>query len=291
VGVPSKRISDGLRRRVVIAALALTAALFYGAADFLGGLASRRTASLRVLLISAPVGLVPLVVFAVHEPWPSTSVLLYGFGSGLGAAGGLLLLYRALSVGRMNVVAPVSAAVAAAVPVLVGLVLGERPAAAALLGVALALVAVGIVSRTPGAGGGDLATGLGLAVCAGVGFGMFFVLLFPVRNAGVAPLLVVRLTTCLVVLVAAAWSGQLALPPRRIWPAAAAGGLLEVTAHLCYLAAVRHGMLALVAVLSSLYPVSTVLLARIVLRERFGGAQVVGLGLAMLGVTLIGLTG
>jgi drug/metabolite transporter (DMT)-like permease len=120
---------------------------------------------------------------------------------------------------------------------------------------------------------------------------MFFVLLFPVRDDGVAPLLVVRLTTCLIVLVAAAWSGQLALPPLRIWPAATAGGLLEVTAHLCYLAAVRHGMLALVAVLSSLYPVSTVLLARVVLRERFGGAQVVGLGLAMVGVTLIGLTG
>jgi uncharacterized membrane protein len=275
----------------VIAALALTAALFYGAADFLGGLASRRTPPLRVLLISAPVGLVPLVVLAAGEPWPSRAVLGYGFGSGLGAAAGLLLLYRALSVGRMNVVAPVSAAVAAAVPVLTGLALGERPAAAALIGVAMALGAVGAVSRAPGHSDGRFATGLLLAVGAGVGFGMFFTLLFPVRDEGVAPLLVVRLTTCAVVFAAAAVGRQLVLPPRRLWGVAAVAGLLEVLAHLCYLAAVRHGLLALVAVLSSLYPASTVLLARVVLREKFAGAQVVGLGLAVLGVTLIGLAG
>ncbi len=277
----------------MIATLALTAALFYGAADFFGGLASRRVPPLRVLLVSAPVGLLPLavVVIALREPWPSVTTVLFATGAGLGAAGGLLLLYRGLSVGRMNVVAPVSAAVAAAVPVLTGLALGERPPAAALLGAAVALAAVGAVSRTSGTSDGRLAAGLVLAVGAGIGFGMFFTLLFPVRDEGVAPLLVVRLVTCLVVLIAAGSRRQLALPPRRWWGVAVVAGLLEVTAHLCYLLAVRHGMLALVAVLSSLYPASTVLLARLVLRERFAGAQVVGLGLAVLGATMIGLAG
>ena len=277
--------------QAMTAVLALAAALFYGAADFVGGVSSRRTHSLRVLLISAPAGLLLLVVLSIGSPLPPASTLLYGLGSGVGAAAGLLLLYRALSVGRMNVVAPVSAAVAAAVPVLTGLALGERPAVAALAGVALALAAVVVVSRSPGGLGGPLTAGLALAVGAGCGFGMFFTLLYPVRHAGLWPLVVVRLSTCVIVLSAAAVSRQLALPPRRTVPWAAFAGLLEAVAHLCYLTAVRSGMLAVVAVLSSLYPVSTVLLARIILRERLAGVQLAGLGLAVLGIALIGFAG
>src|SRR3954471_10256450 len=106
---------DGERMTAV---LALAAALFYGAADFFGGVTARRVAPLRVLLVSVPVGLVPLVLLSLGSDAPSLRALLYGLGSGAGAAFGLLLLYRAMAVGRMNVVAPVSAAIAAALPVL-----------------------------------------------------------------------------------------------------------------------------------------------------------------------------
>jgi uncharacterized membrane protein len=100
----------------VTALLALAAALFYGAADFFGGLSSRRVHPIRVLLVSVPAGLLPLALLCIGARGPTEKTLLFGIGAGFGAAGGLLFLYRAMSVGRMNVVAPVSAAVAAAVP-------------------------------------------------------------------------------------------------------------------------------------------------------------------------------
>jgi drug/metabolite transporter (DMT)-like permease len=172
-----------------------------------------------------------------------------------------------------------------------GLASGERPAAVTLVGVAVALVAVVVVSRTGNDPGGGSASGLGMAIGAGCGFGLFFTLLFPVRHDGLWPLVIVRLTALAIVLVAAVGTRQLALPPLPVWRWAVPAGLFEASAHLCYLTAARSGLLAVVAVLTSLYPVSTVVLARLVLRERFGIAQLVGLGLAIVGVTLIGIAG
>ena len=191
----------------------------------------------------------------------------------------------------MSVVAPVTAVGAAALPVLWGLAAGERPSAIALGGVAVALVAVVFVSRIEGdeaaAAGGAIV--LVMAAVAGLGFGGVFIFLAEAgEDAGLWPLLVMRITSVSVLgLGALATRRAMAPGGAAAWRIVLATGALDMTANVLYVFATRTGLLSLVAVLSSLYPAATVVLARVVLAERLGRMQTMGLGLAGAGVVLI----
>lgn len=301
----------------MVVVLGLAAAIIYGAADFAGGFATRRTPALTVVVLSQLAGLVVLVtaLAVIGQGPPPPGDVLRGAVAGIGGGAGVALLYRGLAVGRMSAVAPVTAVGAAVIPVLWGLATGERPSAWALAGVAVALVAVVLVSRTqdvdgrpdgggvsvPVAGPGGrgrpaaaprrarLAPGVAEAVLAGIAFGVFFIVLQGTSpDAGLWPLLGARSS----VLVAGAAARVTGAPLRAArgqlcWIATA--GVLDMAANVLYLVASRQGLLSVVAVLVSLYPATTVLLARVVLGERFGGVQRGGLALAAAGVALIAL--
>lgn len=278
--------------------LGLLVAAAYGSADFFGGLSSKRASVSAVVVLSQAMGFPFLAVLvAVAGGEPTGRVLLLGALAGAVGGVGLTCLYRGLSIGRMSVVAPITAVGAAVVPVAWGLLQGERPGPLALVGVVLAIVAVGLISRT----GDEAVDGshapeptdarpyLLLAVIAGIAFGAVFVLLAETGDdAGFWPLVAGRLTSITLLTMGGLAARQSFAPGggRALLPICAAG-ILDMTANALYLLAARRGLIALVAVLSSLYPASTVLLARLVLKERLLRLQVAGLGLAATGVTLI----
>jgi drug/metabolite transporter (DMT)-like permease len=272
--------------------LALASALVYGSADFCGGLATRRAAAQAVVAASQATGLVLLLVLL---PWlgGAATTADFAWAAAAGAAGtlGLVLFYRALADGVMSVVAPVTALCAAAVPVLVGIALGDRLGVLAAVGIALALVAVVLVSADEGLSSlrRVRSAGLGMPLAAGVGFGLFFALLSRTSpDSGLTPLVALRGTAVvLLVLIALARRSSLRVP-RAALPPVLLGGTLDITANALYLVATQlPGQLAVIGVLASLYPVSTVVLAQVVLRERLVRAQVAGLGTAALAVALI----
>lgn len=281
--------------------LALMASLTYGVADFLGGLATRRAPALGVAALSQAIGLSGLLLVLVVLPPadPSRADLLWGACAGLAGGVGVTLFYAALAAGRMGVVAPVAAVCGLAVPVLVGLALGERPRAAALVGVALAAAAVALLGQpgTPGPEDGGSVAGdrraLGLAIGAGAVIGMFYAGLGQVSaEAGVLPLVVGRATSVagFLALGAATWLRRRTWTitvPRPTLALVGAAGLVDTLANVCYLLAVTGGLLSVIAPLSSLYPASTLLLARIVLHERLRRVHVAGLALAVAAIVLM----
>ena len=285
--------------------LGLGSAITYGAADFLGGLASRRTSVLAVVLLSQIAGsavLVGLVVLVDSGPLSGAAV---GWGALAGVAGnaGVIGLYFGLAVGRMSVVAPVTAVVAACVPLLFGLASGERPSAIALVGAAVALAAVVLVSlsaepshdlapeRAGGGSKGDGSahrSGVFAALGAGVAFGAFFILLERApHDSGLWPLVGARSASIAIVGALVLMTTTSLEAGRGSGHLIASAGVLDVVANLMYLLASRRGLLSLVAVLTSMYPASTVVLARVVLGERLTPSRVVGLVAAGAGVALI----
>jgi drug/metabolite transporter (DMT)-like permease len=279
-------------------ALAIAAALAYGAGDFLGGIATKRVGeSLGVVAGSSVVGVVLLLLLLplMGDSHATVADLAWGAAAGVAGGVGVILFYRALADGVMSVVAPVTAVISAIVPVAAGLLLGERPGAVALAGVGLAIVAVLLLSRqTPGTRERAPATGrarvLAYAVVAGLGFGGFFVLLDRTgEDAGLWPLFASRSVTCIVAIAVALLARRsLRLPPpARL--AVIGTGVLDMSANALFLVANREGLLTLVAVIVSLYPASTIALAQLVLGERFERHQVVGVVLAGLAVVLIAL--
>jgi len=273
--------------------LALCSATTYGVGDFLGGMAAKRAAASAVLLWSHVVGLgLVLATATVVTGTATTRDLVLGALGGLGGALGVGLLYQALSIGPMSAVAPVTALLAAAVPVAAGYIQGERPGAAALVGMAGALAAIVLVSAE---GGGSMRPSdpraVVLALGAGLGFGLFFVALsYTGDDSGLWPLVGARGASVTVV-------GALALsrrvdamvPPGHPRLLTAGAGALDVAANVLYLLAIREGLLSVVSVLSSLYPASTVVLAWVILRERFAPLQRVGLVLAIPAAALMAL--
>lgn len=282
--------------------LGLAAAVTYGAADFLGGHATRRTGVFGVVFVSQLIGsalfFLALPFFAEVEP--TNRAFLWGGLSGFAGGVGVLFFYQALALGRMSVVAPITGVEAAIVPVLWGLATGERPALVALAGVGLALVAVALVSAAlqPGADDEESGrprtdagtSGLPQALAAGLGFGFFFILLAEAgEGTGLWPLVSARLASLGLVGIAILVGRRAVRPAPGTLSAIAGAGLFDVTANLLYLLASREGLLSLVAVLTSMYPASTVLLARVVLNERLVKLQIGGLAIAVVGVTLIGI--
>lgn len=276
--------------------LALLASVTYGSADFLGGLFTRRAGVLTVVLVSQAMGTLLLalaVPFFLDQEY-SAGTLGWGAAAGVAGAAGVTLLFRGLARGRMSIVAPTTGTVAAALPVLVGLLAGERPAAIALVGVVLALAAVALVSasehgaETTAAGDEPQASGLPEALGAGTSFGLFFILLDNAGDAaGLWPLVGARASSLTIMTVAVLLTGAAFKPPAGTFAGIAVAGVLDVAANLFYLLASQRGLLALVAVLTSMYPATTVLLARVVLKERLSRTQMVGLAFAAAGVVAI----
>ncbi len=265
--------------------LALASSIAYGSADFLGGVAARGAHVLRVIAIAAPASLlVELLLWPAFGAEFSSEAVAWGAASGIASAGSFALLYRTLAIGPMSVLSPVTAVVSAALPVCVGLIGGETLGGTAVAGVALAFVAVVVISGGPDEGGRRPSrTALALAFGAGATIALQLVCLDQApHDSGIAPLLVGRAVSSAIVLSAAiSLRGRLG-EARPDVPAAAGAGALDSLANFAFLLAVREGDLSIVAVITALYPAGTVLLARGVLGERIGRAQLGGLGIAIL---------
>ena len=287
--------------------LGLASALVYGGADFVGGLTARKAGALVVVTVSQAAGLL-LVLAALpllQGGGPSGQAVVWGLASGVAGGAGVAFFYRALSKGRMSVLAPITAVEGAIVPVVWGLVIGERPGALALTGVAVALVAVVLVSSSsdpdavdpagPGVGlpagrrrGGT--PGLVDALLGGAAFGAFFITLEQAgTGAGVWPLVFARASSLSLLLLTALALRRSLRPPAGTWGPIVLTGTLDMFANLLYLLATGYGLLTIVAVLTSLYPASTVVLARLLLQERLARVQLVGLAAAAGGVACIAL--
>jgi drug/metabolite transporter (DMT)-like permease len=275
----------------------LASALTYGSADFFGGLASRRASILWVLLVSQATG---LALFAATFPLlndaaPSGRGIGWGAAAGVFGITGVGFLFRGLATGKMSLVAPVTGVLAAVIPVAFGLAAGERPAPVGLAGVLLALGAVALVSLAPdpssgAARTGRLGPGIADALIAGTGFGLFFIALDAAGDrSGMWPLLSGRVVTFGVMVCLALARRRSLRRDRRALAPAAGSGVLDITANTFYLLGTRRGLLSIVAVLTSLYPAATVLLARAVLAERLARPQLAGLACAAGGVVLIAL--
>ena len=267
--------------------LALGASVLWGVGDFLGGVTSRRLATLTVLAISQAAGLVGILVVAslAGGGFLGGTAIAAALAAGLAGALGLACLYRGMAIGAIGVIAPISAT-AAVVPVTVGLARGERPGAIQLAGVVLALVGVVLVSREPGVAG-RLSTGVPLAFLAALGFGSYF-LFIDRASADDAywAVVVARAAAATVAVTVAVSLGSLRLPARDL-PVLIAIGLFDVGANLALALALNEGFVSLVSVLASLYPVVTILLAIAVLRERPARSQALGGAVALTGVGLI----
>lgn len=271
--------------------LAMVAALFYGLSDFLGGVVSRRTSVWPVGLLACTGALAGSTLIALFEPGdPSTADVLWGLLAGIGSGSGTAFLYRGLSSGRMGVVAPVSAVGAVLVPLVVGVLGGERPALVGWLGIVLALPGIWFVSREDGPPEASDSSGLLDGVLAGLGFGLLFAALGQVpEEAGYWPLVGTQAVSILAMAAAAILLGGNPLPRRRVDLWGLVAGVLASLAVLFFLLATSHGLLSIAAVITSLYPAFTVLLAILVLREHVHRAQAVGLALCATSVVFVSL--
>jgi drug/metabolite transporter (DMT)-like permease len=271
--------------------LALAASLSWGAGDFLGGVASRRANATTVVALTMTVGLafVSILTLVTFDSAPPARDLAAALGAGVGGAIGLAGLYRGMAVGAMGVVAPISAT-AAVVPFAVGMLGGERPGGLQVAGVVAALAGVALVSREPSEPGAPpaRAAGVGLALAAAVGFGLYFVLMDAAADESATwAVLVARATASMLGIAAVA---LLRLPlrvPRALVPMVLVIGLLDVSANVLFGLATSRGLLSVVSVLASLYPVVTVALAWVVLHERTSGVQRAGAAAALAGAALI----
>jgi drug/metabolite transporter (DMT)-like permease len=277
---------------MVAVALGIGAATCWGLADFLGGLRTRRLTLATVLLASqlTAVAAVTLVVAAGEFEAPSLGEVSPALVAGVCQLAGIAALYRALAVGTMSVISPISASGAAALPVIVGVAGGERPASLQVAGMAAAFIGVVLATRAPAASRrGDARTSLALATIAALGFGGFYVGMDgAVENAEPFWALLAARASAAGVLVLA----LLMLRPTlgaglRSLPSLVLIGMLDVGANACFTFGVDTGLVSVVAVLASLYPVTTVILARALLGERLVSVQAAGVAIALAGVALI----
>ena len=264
----------------------------WGAGDFIGGLASRRTSPYRVLFLAELAGMIPFTLLALllREPLPPTSDMFLGAGSSLLGLMGLLFLYRALAGSQMTIAAPVSALFAALIPVIFGFFALGAPSTTTLIGFALAFAAVWLISQTEFTNWRFSLQELRLPLFSGLFFGLYFLTLHRATlNAFFWPLAAARFAGFLALGLYARIARQPALPPREIWGLSIVNGVLDIGGNAFYVLAAQTGRLDVAAVLSALYPASTVLLAWIFLKERITWLQAVGVLLAFVAIILFTL--
>lgn len=268
-------------------ALAFASSVSWGVADFLGGLKSRKLPVLNVLLASQGTGLALIGIYMLirWESPPGGDLAPWAIGSGVAGVIGLAAFYRGLSVGNMGVVAPISAT-AAVVPVVIGIASGDRPSGLQYLGLALAFTGVVLASREEVTGG--TARGAGLAVVSALGFGFFFVAMDNASDADIGWAMLVNRITGVSLLLAAFAVLRPALAARRSdAPVLATVGALDIAANALFAIAATEALVSLVSVLGSLYPLTTVALAAVVLHERPHRLAQIGVAIALTGVVLI----
>jgi drug/metabolite transporter (DMT)-like permease len=270
--------------------LALGASATWGLADFFGPLKGRTLGPLRVLVYAQLGGLTVIaLIVAVRGRGPADTDVLLAIPAAVSGTLGLYAYYRGMAVGAMSVVAPI-AGLAAVIPVIVGLVSGDRPSPTTAAGIGCALVGVYLASREPRSEGARVAAGVGLALLAAIGFGGYFP---PMHAAGAADFwwasLLFRTTSTSVVLAAA----LIRRPPLRVsgldLPLVVLVGIGDMAGNLLFAAASAQGLVSVTSVLASLYPVVTIVLARTVLGERVAPRQQAGMALTLGGVALISL--
>ncbi|ALG15400.1 EamA family transporter [Kibdelosporangium phytohabitans] len=272
--------------------LALSAALAYGAADFIGGAGSRRHSPWQIVLVGQATGaLVTLLAGLTLPGSPDLSDFGWALLAGAGSATGSIFLFRGLARGRMGLVAPISAVGAAVLPVLVGVVLGERPGWLVWVGVLATLPGIWLVSREaapdrPACARGALVDG----AIAGVGFGVLFIALAQISaDAGLLPLAANQLAGAVLTVAAATSLGQPWRPRRGVLGWGSASGVLGASGTLAFMVATGAASLGVAGVLASLYPAVTVLLAAGVLGERIGARQRTGIGICIIAVATLAL--
>jgi len=271
-----------------VAGLSLLSAASWGAGDFSGGIAAKKANVFRIIALAHAFGLVSMLLMAwlVRESIPPRADLIWGAIAGLAGAFGIAALYKGLAIGRMGIIAPVAAVITAVLPVLIGIRSQGLPPAIQLAGFALALVSIWLVARPDGEV--DTHRGLGLAILAGISFGLFLV---AGKQAGLHavfwPMVAARAAS---VVVMSAISLMVVTDPRPLRAALTPiilSGLLDSAGNALFLAATRHGRLDVASVLASLYPASTVILARVVLKERISRTQSAGIVGALIAIALI----
>jgi drug/metabolite transporter (DMT)-like permease len=269
--------------------LALGASLAWGVADFAGPLVSRTLGTLRVLFWAQVGGVAALVVaLAVRAEAPHGWGVLYAAIAGIGGIAGLYAYYRGMQLGQMSVVAPI-AGISAVIPVAVGFASGDNPSAAQMAGIVCAIAGVGFASIEHQDGSRRVATGVGLALLAALGFGLYFPWM---HAAGKVDFWWASLTFRTTALLLVAGAAAAARPALRLntpnVAIAAAVGIGDTIGNVLFAASSAHGLVSLTSVLASLYPIVTVLLAAAILKERVAGFQRAGVALTLAGVVLIG---
>ena len=272
------------------AVLALAGALGWGIGDFFGGLAARRVAVLTVLAVSQVVGLVGVLAWTLlsRDQFPGIAELAPAAAGGIVAMIGLGALYRGFAVGAMGIVAPISAT-SPVVPLAVDAARGDVPSTLQWFGVALVVAGIVVLSREPRLDRQRrVAAGAGLAVVAALGFGLFFVGIDAGADESAAwAVTAARLAAVPVVVVAALVTSTTLRPPRAVLPLIVGVGVFDTGANVLFAAATTFGAVGIVAVLGSLYPIVTLVLAWLVLGERLGVTQRVGGFVALAGAALV----
>lgn len=277
-----------LTHEYAAAGLSLSAAACWGSADFSGGVSSKGSNTFGVVVVAHSAGLVSmlLLAFLTGEPIPSHAALMWGAAAGLVGGLGLVSLYRALAIGQMGINAPVAAVITGALPVLYGIWKEGYPAPVQIAGFGLALVAIWLVALP--SGGLGRPKGLGLAICAGIGFGGYLICSRQAATEAVFwPLVAARLASVVEMLVIAFASQKAWKPSRSLFGWMIFAGIFDSLGNMFFMFAVRHGRLDVATVLSSLYPATTVLLARFVLKEKISRLQTSGIIAALVAVPLI----
>jgi drug/metabolite transporter (DMT)-like permease len=270
----------------------IASAATWGAADFIGGLASKRTSPYRILFLAEIAGFIPFcfLAFLLREPMPSATDMLLGAGSSLLGLTGLLFLYRALADGKMTIAAPVSALFAALIPVIFGFFTLGAPSVATMTGFGFAFLAVWLISQTGMANWRFNLMDLRLPLLSGLFFGLYFLIIHRATlNAFFWPLAAARFAGVLAFGLFALIARQPALPPRDLWGLCVINGVLDIGGNAFYVLAAQVGRIDVAAVLGALYPASTVLLAWIFLKERITWFQTFGVLLAFIAIVLFTL--
>lgn len=296
-------VAGGFSKDAATVALALASAMIWGTSDFVGGVVARRLPASAVVLLSHGLSLLMLVslALALHSPLPDRTSALFGLTGGLACGTGVIVLYKALALGGMGLTAAVSGVIAAVLPVLWGFATEGLPTGIQVAGIGLAAASIWMIARSPGAASSR--QGVLLGAVAGASFGALFILLKLAGRGGVLwPLACSRaVSSALAALVT--WFNRrptvetpIRTRTRSGWPVwlsasllglVAMTGIFDASGNSFYILATRLGRLDIAAVLSSLYPASTILLAALLLKERTTRSQTFGIALALVAVVLI----
>lgn len=269
-------------------AFGLVASCSWGAADFSGGVATRRAPVGSVVVATQAIGLVLFIVLAaaLPHPFPSLPDLVWDGAAGVADTVGLLAFYRALAVGRMGIAAPITAVLTATTPTLFGAFFEGVPHPLQLAGFVLAVLAIWLLSRSEATSGHS--AGRGLAVLAGLSFGGFLILIDQGAHTTIFwPLAVARTVSLLFLLMSILLRRQQVLPKRMALLPVGVAGLLDAGGSICFVLATHAGRLDVATILSSFYPAITVLLAALILREKVTRLQAIGILLALVASSLI----